>query len=350
MVLLSLIAAWFLIFLFIAAPTCALRFSSASEVVRSTSTELGAIRKLRPLKPESVKEAVDAVGGLDDEGRRRREEEVVARLSANQQVGKYRVVLLPPTFDDMKKMAFLLANVSDSLDTNPEVALSLASQNMGWLFARNVPGLAQMLLQEYPALRQDRGMMRGYMFLVDFLESISKETGNLLKKNQAAMKLLLEAMKVSEEAINEVIENSSVLKSPEFLVYLDSEIESHEPNGPMENLLVTVKLRLLEEMGKVLGYDTTILPKLASEEDPAELRRKTIAHLESYEGIGGKELFLQALRLMKKDMNKRHKAIDPILFANLGEVEKITESMVKREQQLEDERERVEGAANSFRA
>jgi hypothetical protein len=33
-------------------------------------------------------------------------------------------------------------------------------------------------------------------------------------------------------------------------MYLDTEIESQEDNTPMQNLLVTVKLRLLDEKGK----------------------------------------------------------------------------------------------------
>lgn len=40
------------------------------------------------------------------------------------------------------------------------------------------------------------------------------------------------------------------LLSPDFTVYLDSEIEGAERNSPSENLLVTIKLRLLDEQGK----------------------------------------------------------------------------------------------------
>jgi hypothetical protein len=244
--------------------------------------------------------------------------------------------VLEPTFEEMKKVAFILANVSDSLDTNPEIALTVCSQNMGWLFARDLPGLAQMLLTEYPALRQDTGMMRGYMFLLDFLEAVGSETSKLLKKNQDAMKSLLDAMKTSEQAVDQVMESNEVLKSPEFLVYLDSEIQTAEPNGPMESLLVTVKLRLLEELGKKFGYDTTIIPKLAAEENPADLRRKTIEHLQSYDGVGGKDLFLQALRMMKKEMKKRYTQVDPLLLMNLSEIEKIAQELLKREMEAEE--------------
>ena len=39
-------------------------------------------------------------------------------------------------------------------------------------------------------------------------------------------------------------------------------------------MLVTTKLRLLDEVGKGMGVDVMVLPKLAAEENPAELRRK----------------------------------------------------------------------------
>jgi hypothetical protein len=44
-----------------------------------------------------------------------------------------------PTETDMRRYAFLLANITDCLDSKPESALSLASQEMGWLLHRNVP-------------------------------------------------------------------------------------------------------------------------------------------------------------------------------------------------------------------
>jgi len=245
--------------------------------------------------------------------------------------------MLPPTLEDMKEMAFILANITDHLDTQPEVALSVASQHMGWLFSRNVPKLTQMLLQEYPSVRQDNGMMRAYLFLVDFLEAVGKETQVMLKKNQNTLRLLLEAAKVSEAEVDKVLrEGSSSLQSSEFLLYLDSEIETQVSDSPMENLLVTIKLRVLDEIGKNLGVDVTILPKLAAEEDPAMLRKKTIDHLKSYECAGGKELFLQALRMMTSEMKKRYKDVDPILFQNLKEVEKICLSLIELDRKTEE--------------
>lgn len=41
------------------------------------------------------------------------------------------------------------------------------------------------------------------------------------------------------------------LLSPDFTVYLDSEIEAADRDSPSESLLVTIKLRLLDEQGKM---------------------------------------------------------------------------------------------------
>ena len=45
---------------------------------------------------------------------------------------------------------------------------------------------------------------------------------------------------------------------------------------------MTLRLRVLEEVGKAMGADVAVLPKLASIEDPALLRTKTIEHLAGY--------------------------------------------------------------------
>ena len=302
-----------------------------------------AIRGFRPLEPASLEEEEE-----EEEEEQKEEEEVAdgrseaeiladLRRKAETEDDSESRRLLEPSKADMRQLAFILANVSDSLDQQPEAALSIVSQNMGWLFARDVPALTQMLLQEYPALRQDTGMMRGYMFALDFLEAVGSETSKLLKKNQRGLKLLFDAMKISEAEVNRVIEdNSKELTSPEFLVYLDSEIQAQDTNSPLEGLLVTLKLRLLEEAGRSLGYDVSVIPKLAAEEDPAELRRKTVEHVQSYESVGGKELFLQALRLMRKEMAKRYTRIDPLLLLNLDEVEKITLGLIRQCQDEEN--------------
>ena len=195
--------------------------------------------------------------------------------SSSSSVAPRPTTLLEPTFADMKEMAFILANITEHLDTQPEVSITVASQRMGWLYSRDIPKLTQMLLQEFPAFRQDESMMRAYLFLLDFLEAVVKETNDLQETNQKALRILLEAAKVSEQQVDLVIMDSKEqLTKPEFMLYLDAEIESQDPNSPLENMLVTVKLRLLDEIGKGMGVDVMILPKLAAEDDPSELRRK----------------------------------------------------------------------------
>ena len=65
--------------------------------------------------------------------------------------------------------------------------------------------LTQMLLDEFPSLRQDSIMMRSYMFLLDFLEAVGKETTKMLRIQQNNLRQLLEASKVSEDKLNEHI-------------------------------------------------------------------------------------------------------------------------------------------------
>ena len=57
--------------------------------------------------------------------------------------------------------------------------------------------------------------MRSYMFLMDFLEAVTKETSSLLKSQQSLMRALLEAAKVSETKLTDFfstnIEKVSIL-------------------------------------------------------------------------------------------------------------------------------------------
>ncbi len=237
--------------------------------------------------------------------------------------------LLAVTKDDMKEMAFMLNNITQALDNEPEKAFSIASTSMGWCFQRNVPGLAQMLLDTYPELRKDTGMMKAYMFLMDFLEAVSTETGSMLSANQQTLRVLLEAAKEGEGMLGEVLKESKELCCrEEFLVYLDTEIESQDSSSTLETLLVTLRLRILEEMGETLGHDVAILPKLASLSDPAELKRSTLEHLGTYTTVGGAELFLQALRLMVKETKKRYKDVDAALLDNLQQIELHTKEFI----------------------
>lgn len=250
-------------------------------------------------------------------------------LSTSNNNDNTRPILKEPCFEDMKTMAVILSNITDFIDTKPGTAMKVITDNMGWLYSRNVPKLTQMLLKDYPELREDTIMMRSYMFLIDFLEAVTNETSNLLKKNQKLLTIILEAAKISESRLNEVISmNSTSFTSPEFMLYLDTEIETQEVNSQFQSLLVTIKLRLLDEWGKMKGIDVMMLPKLASEEDPNIMKQKTIEILRDYNNEG-RELFLIALQLLRKEMIKRYQNVDPILLANLEEIEKITKSYIK---------------------
>ena len=242
------------------------------------------------------------------------------------------------TNDDMVKMGALLTNITESLTTQPEMAFTVASQELDWLFTRNLPGLTQMLLQEYPILRQDTAMMNSYLFLLDFMEALAKETSTLLKKNQDTLRSLLETLKEGERYLDKFLkndQNDNVL-SPEFMVFLQSELDNLELNSPMESLLHTLKLRILEEIGeKEMGSDVTIIPKLASITDIVELRSETKKHLSTFNSIGAKELFLQALMMMRQEISKSYQNVDDILLFNLKEIQKIVEETIKEEAKQE---------------
>ena len=110
-----------------------------------------------------------------------------------------------------------------------------------------------MLSQEFPEIKGFEGMIRSYDFILDFLSMVAKETKNMLATHQLSLKKLLEASRISEKTIdNLLIKEKDSFTSMEFLIYLDSEIESQEENSPAQNLLVTIKLRVLDEIGK--GY------------------------------------------------------------------------------------------------
>ena len=159
--------------------------------------------------------------------------------------------LLEPNYEDMKKIAFLLANISESIGTDPQLAFTSASAEIGWLLSRNIPKLTEMLLQEFPVIRNDELMQRSYLFLIDFVEAIVNETTSMLTKHRSTLRKIMEAAKVNELSVDKVIkDNKKEMLSPEFLVYLDSEIENQDMNSPNENFLITIKLRLLDEIGR----------------------------------------------------------------------------------------------------
>lgn len=259
------------------------------------------------------------------------------------QCDKQAIKYLPLSTPDMKHLAFLLANISDHIDTNPALAVSTVTREMGWLYSRNVTGLTNMLLQQFPEFRSDKGMMRSYMFVMDFLEVIVEETQAMIKKHQNTLRLILEAAKIGESRVDEVLfQNREEVVSPDFMVYLDSEIESIDTEAEgeaayqasaraMEQMLVTVKLRVLDEVGRSLGIDVQELPRLAAENDPTQLREKTLAHIQGH-GPAGRQLLLQTLRIMNKELAKRYQQVDATLQERLRQVEEAVSAAVDADQ------------------
>ena len=72
-----------------------------------------------------------------------------------------------------------------------------------------------------------------------------------MDRHRKTLRMIMEASKKGEDLLNEFIKtNKKVVTSPEFIVFLDSEIENQDTNSAMENYLVTIKLRLLDELGR----------------------------------------------------------------------------------------------------
>ena len=251
--------------------------------------------------------------------------------------------LLPLTNSDMQKLGVLLADISGCFETSiistPEEeaqlakegtkkALKVVTAEMKWLYRRNIPGLVQMLLQspQGPILRQNTSIMNAYLFIIDFLEAVANESSSSLKLNQASLRALLEAAKKGEDAVDEVVKKDvQAFTNPAFFVYLDSEIDNS--TGPMNQLLTTVKLRLLDEVGKQKGIDIQMIATIAAINDPIELKTKTMSYLKDYDK-DGLDLFLQVLRILTSEMKKRYNKVDPGLLLNMAEIERICISYI----------------------
>jgi hypothetical protein len=232
---------------------------------------------------------------------------------------------------DMEKFTSLLKSFAEKLDAEPEGALSLASANVQWLLSKNIPSMAQRLLNDDPALRKDEGMMQAYIFLMDFVETVSKGTVDYLEKHQGSMRLLLEAAGKGEKVLNDAIaENRERLVDPGFLVYVDSEIEGAAKGTPAEQALSTIRLRLLELVGEGLSPDVAVLPRLLSEDTDKDLRKATLAYLKDL-STPGKDLFLLNLRLLKKEMVKKYDSVDPDLMSRMEKIEDIVVETMRKE-------------------
>lgn len=164
------------------------------------------------------------------------------------------------------------------------------------------------------AIRKDEGMMKGYMFIIDFLQIVSAESEMRIKKNQKLLLSLLDACKKGDDELIQLIDTSyDDVTSGDFLLHLDCEIENQNSNSATENLLVTLKLLLIEEVGKRKGEDILMLSKLAAEDDNDVLDKKTRDYFKKYDVLG-KQLFLQTFLILKSDMKKRYACICAYFF------------------------------------
>jgi hypothetical protein len=150
---------------------------------------------------------------------------------------------------------------------------------------------------------------RAFSFTMDFLEAVSNETSSLLKRRQASLRAVMEAAKQGEDALDAIInERFTELSDAEFLVYLDSEIDSQVGNVAMETFLVTIKLRILEEAGRIKGLDVAILPRLAAESNLQTMKVKTLQYIADFDQEG-KVLFLQTLGIVRRELSIRYENV-----------------------------------------
>eukprot|EP00607_Mallomonas_marina_P003123 CAMPEP_0182438978 /NCGR_PEP_ID=MMETSP1167-20130531/86147_1 /TAXON_ID=2988 /ORGANISM="Mallomonas Sp, Strain CCMP3275" /LENGTH=120 /DNA_ID=CAMNT_0024632557 /DNA_START=619 /DNA_END=979 /DNA_ORIENTATION=- len=107
----------------------------------------------------------------------------------------------------------------------------------------------------------------------------------------------------------------------------------------MEKMLVTVKLRVMDEVGRGLGVDVMEIPRLAAEDEYTVMREKTLAHIKGH-GPQGRELLLQTIRIMNMEMTKRYEQVDATLQERLKQIESIIAMAVEKDKKSERESER----------
>ena len=174
---------------------------------------------------------------------------------------------------------------------------------------------------------------------MDFVEAVSNEMTSYVSKHQGSMRMLLEAASKGEAALNATIsDNLERLTDPGFLVYVDSELDGAAKGTPAADVLVTVRLRLLELVGEGLSPDVAVLPRLLSEETLEGVQRATLGYLRDF-STPGKELFLLNLRLLKKEMGRKYESVDPELLERMAQIEQVVEASMKDETYREEKNE-----------
>ncbi|RYH13046.1 hypothetical protein EON65_36635 [archaeon] len=70
--------------------------------------------------------------------------------------------------------------------------------------------MTEMLLAEFPVLRKDEQMMKAHTQIIDFLETFVDGAVDMIKKNQALLKEILEAAKISENYFDQFLKDRVV--------------------------------------------------------------------------------------------------------------------------------------------
>ena len=236
---------------------------------------------------------------------------------------------------DVELFSEILTSTTEALQEDEAAkALTIVSANVDFLLKTNVPSLAQNLLNEIPSLRDDEAMQQGYSFIMDFLEAVVTETASLVKRNQELLRYILEAAKEGEDSLeNAIKKRKNDMTSADFLVFLEAEIDNVGDQSAAGQLLSTIRLRLLEEVGDtMMTADVAILPKLLSLESDEDLKTETLKYLKILKNLAAIELFLQNLRFMKKQMDKKYSNVDPMLLKNLAKIEVIASTVAEKMQ------------------
>ena len=62
-----------------------------------------------------------------------------------------------------------------------------------------------MVLADQPAVRENEGMMHAYLFILDFLDTVTNESKQQMQDHQALLRLLLEAAAKSGQDLDQYI-------------------------------------------------------------------------------------------------------------------------------------------------
>lgn len=176
---------------------------------------------------------------------------------------------LEPTLKDAQTLLDLLLRLLEPLQkSNVPVALAIVGEQMGWLYNRRLPQLMKMAIEDFQLEESNSKLPihQAYTFVLDYLEVTAKEVELMVQGNQLLLRKLFEAAKISEKTLNQFMEREKEkLVSPEFLVFLEAEMESCPTNSPAEKTILTIKLKILDEIGKTKSNDVQAIARISSE-------------------------------------------------------------------------------------